>query len=78
MVVIYTQDETFIQNDADEAKDILEIVYGTKFGKEAYEEVKDGRKGRTYRKNGGPLVQVVAKEKADWIRQKETAAVMIV
>ncbi len=62
MIVIYTQNETFIKNDAEEAKGILETVYGTKFGREAYEAVKDGRVGVIYRKNGGPLVQVVIKE----------------
>ncbi len=77
MVAIYTLDETFIKNSAEAAKDILEIVYGTKFGKEAYEAVKDGYIGRSYRNNGGPLVQVVTKEKAEWIRQKETSLYMM-
>ena len=77
MVVIYTQEETFIRRDADAAKDILAEVYGSKLGAEAYAAVKDGRIGASYRKNGGPLVQVVDKEKAEWIREKETTIGMM-
>ena len=73
MVVIYTQDETFIRNDADAAKQILTSVYGEKLGKEAYAAVKNAREGTSYRKNGGPLVRVVSKEEAAEIREKETA-----
>ena len=77
MVVIYTQEETFIRKDAETAKDILTKVYGAKLGAEAYATVKDGRIGASYRKNGGPLVQVVDKEKAEWIREKETSIGMM-
>lgn len=77
MIVIYTQDETFIRTDADAAKDVLTSVYGEKLGAEAYSVVKDAREGTSYRKNGGPLVQVVAKEQASVIREKETAIGMM-
>ena len=77
MIVIYTQDETYIRDDADAAKSVLIEVYGERLGMEAYTAVKEGREGTAYRKHGGPLVQVVSKEKAEWIREKETAAGMI-
>ncbi len=77
MIVIYTQDETFIREDADAAKGILTSVYGERIGAEAYSAVKDAREGSTYRKNGGPLVQVVSKEQAATIRDKETAIGMM-
>lgn len=77
MVVIYTQDRTFIKQDADEARMVLNEVYGTKLGAEAYNAIKDGHVGAAYRKNGGPLVQVVSKEKADQIREKEVAIGML-
>ena len=73
MIVIYTQDETFIRKDADAAKGILMSVYGEKLGMEAYNAVKNARDGKSYRKNGGPLVRVVSKEQAATIRDKETA-----
>lgn len=77
MIVIYTQDETVIRNDADAAKKTLVSVYGEKLGAEAYAAVKNAREGASYRKNGGPLVQVVSREKAEWIREKETAVGMM-
>ena len=77
MIVIYTQDETFIRNDADAAKADLFSVYGEKLGAEAYAAVKNAREGASYRKNGGPLVQVVSREKAERIREKETAIGMM-
>lgn len=77
MIVIYTQDETYIRSNVDEVKSILASVYGEKFGAEAYEAVKNGRDGASYRKNGGPLVQVVIDEKAEEIRKKETAIGMM-
>lgn len=77
MIAIYTQDQTFIKNNADAAKDTLISVYGQKLGTEAYETMKNGREGIAYRKNGGPLVQCVSAEKAAWIREKETAIGMI-
>lgn len=73
MIVIYTQDETYIRNDADAAKSVLYTVYGEKLGEEAYATVKKGRDGMSYRKNGGPLVRVVTEERAKEIREKETA-----
>ena len=77
MVVIYTQDNTIIKNNADDAKAILLSVYGEKLGQEAYAAVKNGRVGASYRKHGGPLVQVVDKEKAAWIREKEESVGMM-
>lgn len=73
MIVIYTQDKTFIRNDADNAKNVLLSVYGD----EAYDTVKNAREGASYQKNGGPLVRVVSKEKAAEIREKETAIGMM-
>ena len=73
MIVIYTQDETIIRTDADAAKTDFFSVYGEKLGAEAYAAVKNAREGASYRKNGGPLIQVVSREKAGWIREKETA-----
>ena len=73
MIVIYTQDKTFIRNDADTARVVLLSVYGEKLGAEAYDTVKNAREGASYRKHGGPLVRVVSKERAAEIREKETA-----
>ncbi len=77
MIVIYTQDETFIRKDADAAKGVLISAYGEKLGEEAYSTVKNAREGASYRKNGGPLVRVVTKEQAAEIREKETAIGMM-
>lgn len=77
MIIIYTQDETYIRNDADSAKDVLNSVYGEKLGMEAYAAVKDAGNSTTYRKNGGPLIRVVTKKEAIEIRKKETAIGMI-
>ena len=77
MIVIYTQDGTYIRDDADAAKAILHSVYGEKLGEEAYAAVKDAPKGMSYRKNGGPLVCVVTKEQAAKICEKETAIGMM-
>ncbi len=77
MIVIYTQDATYIRENADAAKDVLCSVYEEKLGKEAYNAVNQARVGATYRKNGGPLVQVVDKTKAATIREKETAIGMM-
>ncbi len=44
MIIIYTQDETYIRNDADSAKSVLYSVYGEKLGAEAYAAVKDAQK----------------------------------
>ena len=77
MIVIYTQDETFIREDADSAKSIFNTLYGEKLGREAYWTVDKAPAGTVYRKNGGPLVQVVTKENAEKIRQKEIAIGML-
>lgn len=77
MIVIYTQDETYIRENADAAKGILCSVYGEKLGLEAYNTVNRAPVGASYRKHGGPLVQVVNKEKAAVIREKETAIGMM-
>ena len=73
MIVVYSQDRTYIAQDADSAKDILVLLYGFKLGREAYETVKGARVGVSYRKNGGPLVRVVSPEMATDIQRKETA-----
>ncbi len=73
MIVIYSQDRTYIAKDADSAKDILVLLYGSKLGREAYEIVKGDRAGASYRKNGGPLVRVVSPDMATEIQRKETA-----
>ena len=52
MIVIYTQDETYIRDDADAAKSILITVYGEKLGAEAYTAVKDAREGTSYLMKG--------------------------
>lgn len=77
MVVIYTQDKTIIRDNADAAKAELISVYGDKLGAEAYKAVHTAPNGTSFRRNGGPLVQVVDKEKAEWIREKETAIGMM-
>lgn len=77
MIIIYTQDETFIRKDADAAKGVLTSVYGEKLGAEAYTAVKNAREGASFRKNGGPLVRVVSKEEATEIREKEIAIGMM-
>lgn len=40
MIVIYTQDGTYIRSDADSARDVLIAVYGEKIGAEAHAAVK--------------------------------------
>ena len=77
MIVIYTQDETIIKNDADAAKGDLVRVYGEKLAAEAYKEVRNGCVGAAYRKHGGPLVKVVSKEDAELIREREAKIGMI-
>lgn len=73
MIVVYSQDRTYIAKDADSAKDILVLLYGSKLGREAYETVKGARVGVSYRKNGGPLVRVVTQENAMEVQRKESA-----
>ena len=77
MIVIYTQDNTIIRNDADSAKEDLIDLYGEKLGAEAYTAVKNGRIGGAYRKYGGPLVRVISAEDAVMIMAKESSVGMI-
>ena len=77
MIVIYTQDKTYIRNNAAAARSILLDIYGEKLGEEAYHAVNKARIGTAFRKNGGPLVRVVSKENADGIREKEIAVGMM-
>ncbi len=77
MIVIYTQERTYIRRDSNDARSIHLDVYGEKLGEEAYRTVNKARIGMAYRKNGGPLVRVVTKEKAAEIQEKETAIGMM-
>ena len=77
MIVIYTQDNTIIRDNADAAREDLISLYVEKLGAEAYAAVKNGRIGSSYRKYGGPFVRVVSREEAAWIREKETALGMM-
>ena len=77
MIVIYTQDNTIIRDNADAAREDLISLYGEKLGTEAYAAMKNGRMGAAYRKYGGPLVRVVSKDDAELIREKEAAAGMM-
>ncbi len=77
MIVIYTQDKTYIKNDAAAARSTLLDVYGEKLGEEAYRTVNKARIGTAFRKNGGPLVRVISKENAAEISKKETAIGMM-
>lgn len=71
MIVIYSQDSTFIKKDADDAKQVLIDLYGENLGKEAYNRIYRAPVGTSFRKHGGPLVQVVTEEKARWIEERE-------
>ena len=77
MIVIYTQEGTSIRDDADDAKSLLLSIYGEKLGEEAYCTIRKAAVGTAYRKFGGPLIQVVSREAAKEIRQKETAIGMM-
>ena len=77
MIVIYTQDNTIIRENADAARGELISLYGEKLGAEAYAAVRNGRNGAAYRKYGGPLVKVVSKEDAAVIHSKEIKVGMI-
>lgn len=74
MILIYTQDETIIKDNADAAKQDLIRLYGKKLGSKAYAAVKNGRIGTVYRKYGGPLVKVVSSKEAEVISEKEKQA----
>ena len=71
MIVIYTQDETYIKDNADVALPILNSIYGEKLAQEAYNTIRNGRIGTIYRKYGGPRVEVVSEERGEWIRERE-------
>ena len=73
MIVIYTQDKTYIRKDANSAKSLLISVYGDKLGEEAYNTMRTAREGASFRKNGGPLLRVVNQQQAAKIRDKETS-----
>ncbi len=77
MIVIYTQDNTIIRKDADAAKADLIHLYGDKLGAEAFKAMRGAREGASFRRYGGPLVQVVSDEKAEWIREKEKSFVSL-
>ena len=77
MIVIYTQDNTIIRENADAARGDLINLYGEKLGAEAYAAVKNERIGAAYRKYGGPLVKVVSKEDTELIKTKEIVAGMM-
>lgn len=77
MVVIFSQDRTWIHNNADDAKATLLQIYGSKLGMEAFNRIQHAPEGTSYRQSGGLLVQVVSKEKAAWIREKENALGMM-
>ena len=77
MVVIYTQDKTIIHENADAAKQDIVSLYGDKLGMEAYKAVKVGPAGAAFRRHGGPLITVVSREKAEWIRIKEKSIGML-
>lgn len=77
MIVIYTQDNTIIRDNADAAREDLISLYGEKLGTEAYAAVKNGRIGVAYRKYGGPLVKAISSEDAVRIREKETVIGMM-
>lgn len=77
MIVIYTQDNTLIKASADDAKADLISLYGKKLGEEAYNVVKRGIDGISYRKYGGPLVRVVGKKKISVIKSKEAQIGML-
>ena len=71
MIVIYTQNNTIIRDNADAARGDLISLYGEKLGTEAYAAVKNERIGAAYRKYGGPLVKVVGTDDAEVIKEKE-------
>lgn len=76
MIAIYTQDGTLIRKDAENAKKDLVGLYGEKLGIEAYNVIKSGHIGASYRKYGGPLIKVISQERAEEIKKKELAGGM--
>lgn len=71
MIVIYTQDRSYIFDGLDSAKETIISLYGEKLGTEAYYALKRSPTGAAYRRYGGPLITIVNSEKAEWIRNKE-------
>lgn len=78
MLVIYTQDATYIKSDVIDAYETMVEVYGEKLANEAYDKLKDAPVGFSFRKNGGPLIKLVSKQDAVVIRQKEQEIGMLV
>lgn len=74
MVIVYTQDGTYVRPLYD-SKALLIEVYGNKLGEEAFIAASSGK---DYRKNGGPLVKPVSKADAELIISKERAAGLLV
>ena len=72
MLVIYSQDKTYIRDDLDSAKETIIGLYGSKLGLEAVENLKGAREGYSFRKNGGPLIKVVSNDFAREIEKKES------
>lgn len=71
MIVIYTQDNTIIRENADAARRDLISLYGEKLGAEAYAAVRNGHIGAAYRKYGEPIVRVVdSKDIATFINRE--------
>lgn len=77
MIVIYDHDRTYVKNSLADANSIVTSLYGEKLGEEAIKRLKNSRVGDTWRKNGGPLIAIVNKEKAEWIRKKESEIGML-
>ena len=77
MIVIYTQDRTSIYEDIKAAETDIIGLYGAKFGTEACRILRDGRPGASFRRHGGPLIRIVSREEAEWVREKEKKAGML-
>lgn len=77
MIIIFDQNKTYIKNNLREASELIKTIYGEKLGLEAIKALNNECIGSSWRKNGGPLIQIVNKEKANWIREKETAIDMM-
>lgn len=77
MVVIYSQDKTYIRTSIRDAENEIVTLYGETIGSEAINALKNARDGFSWRKNGGPLIQVVNTDKAKWIAKKEAEIGML-
>ena len=78
IIVVYTQDRTYICQEGDDIRKTLISVYGEKLGNEAFHAVSKAPYGSMYRKDGGPLVQVVDNDMAEKIREKERSNGMMI